>query len=161
MKHSDKQFLLDVAVLAANQSYGIRSKVGAVVSDSCGNLIATGYNGSVTGEDNCLEYIEYPTNNEVFDTKEYPLIDFSGFAYRLVTKPDVIHAEQNLIARAAKRGISICGGTVFSTLSPCKHCTALMIQCGIVEVIFLNKYRLYPETEKAYGHRIKLTHWSN
>lgn len=160
MKHSEKQFLLDVAKLAAARSTGVRLKVGAVVSDSIGNMIASGYNGSIVGGDNCLEFKEYqPSGLSTIMLPEYPLRDLNGANYKLVTKPDVIHAEMNLIAHAARRGISIAGGTVFVTTSPCKHCTAMMIQAGIVEVIFLDEYRLHHETVLEYGHRIKLTHW--
>lgn len=162
MKHKEKEFLLGVAKLSASRSTGIRLKVGAVVSDSLGNMIASGYNGSVRGGNNCLEDRVYPdyTNRDIkIDFREYPYNDGDGNHYNLVSKPDVIHAEQNVIAHAARRGISINGGTMFVTHSPCQHCTALMIQCGIIEVVFLEEYRLHHEVLLKYCGRIKFTKW--
>lgn len=163
MKNEEKTFLLEVARLAAARSKGVRLKVGAVVSDSLGNMVASGYNGSVRGGDNCLEYKVYPDYNSMLaiDITDYPFYDDEGRCYKLVSKSNVIHAEQNVIAHAARRGISICGGTMFVTHSPCSHCTALMIQCGIFEVIFLEEYRLHKDVVEEYGSYIKFTKWNN
>jgi len=168
MKNNEIQFLLDVALRASKESKAIRTKVGGVVTDSNGNIVAYGYNGSIRGSEEELEYKVY-LRDEVdwksasFDKLKYPYSD--GIHpyqehYRLVTNENVtIHAEQNLIAHAARRGISIDGGIVALTLSPCTKCTSLLIQCGIREIIFLDKYRLFQETENLYGKRVKLTQW--
>ena len=136
MKQKEIEFLLNVAKLTAQQSTAVRLKVGGVVTDYVGNIIATGYNGTIRGGDNVCEYE-----------------DENGI---LVTKDSVIHAEQNLIAHAARRGISINKGIVFVTHSPCVRCTALMIQSGIEKVYFLEKYRSFDETFKEFGHMISM-----
>jgi len=162
MKHKEKEFLLGVAKLSASRSTGIRLKVGAVVSDSLGNMIASGYNGSVRGGNNCLEDRVYynPDMMLMYIADKFPFYEYeTNRYYNLVSKPDVIHAEQNVIAHAARRGISINGGTMFVTHSPCQHCTALMIQCGIIEVVFLEEYRLHHEVLLKYCGRIKFTKW--
>ena len=93
-----------------------------------------------------------------YDDPEYHNED--GGSY-LVTKPDTIHAEPNLIAHAARRGISIDGGTVFLTHSPCMPCAALMIQAGIKEVYFLEEHRSYQETQAKYSNLFrKLEKWT-
>lgn len=162
MKTEEKQFMLDVARLTAARSKGVRLKVGSVVTDSNGDLVATGYNGTIRGfHTNTLEERIYQEEFS-FSDSSYPYFDeVNGKCYRLVTNENIsVHSEQNLIAHAARRGISIAGGTVFGTHSPCTKCTQLLIQCGIVEMVFLEKYRLHDAVESLYGQYIKLTHWS-
>ncbi len=165
MKNKEKQLLLDIAQLVANQSSGIRLKVGGVVTDSHGNIIATGYNGTVRGfHTNELENTFYPKDDgERVVDMIYPFYNHElDKPYRLETNQEiVVHAEQNLIAHAARRGISIDGGMVFLTVSPCQHCTAMLIQSGIKEAIYLNEYRLHNEVKMMYNQHIKLTHWKD
>jgi dCMP deaminase len=160
MSSKDEKFMLDVAELAAERSSGVRMKVGAVVTDRDGNLVAFGYNGSVRGGDNCLEVRVYsysdPLKNQI-----YPYQDGDGFSYRLETKESTIHAEQNCISHAARRGISIDKGKMYITHSPCQKCAAMMVQCGITEVVYKEKYRLFDEVEAEVGRYIKLTQWSS
>lgn len=159
MKTEEQRFLLEVAKLAAARSTGVRLKVGAVVADYMGNLIATGYNGSIRGGDNCLEYKVYAPP-DVGTESDYDLCDEKGW-YKLVTKDSTIHAEQNLIAHAARRGISINGSTVFVTHSPCWKCVPLMIQSGVSEVVYIDEHRSLADVTKEYGSRIKLTKWTD
>jgi dCMP deaminase len=162
MKIEEQQFLLDVAVLASKRSKAVRMKVGGSITDYKGNLVAYGYNGSIHGSDEPLEIIEYPESSGISNLTHYPLMDSMNRPYRLRTDENVVvHCEKNLVAHAARRGISIDGGTAYLTLSPCTSCTSLLIQSGIIEVVFLEKYRLFQDTEKLYGNRIKLTHWRN
>ena len=46
-----------------------------------------------------------------------------------------VHAEQNAICQAAKRGISIEGATCYCKMTPCRTCAMLLINCGIVRVV--------------------------
>lgn len=154
MKTEEKVFLLEVAKLAASRSKAIRLKVGAVVSDSVGNLIATGFNGTVRGFDNDA--------GEFRNYKDGPFThtDWDGDEYRVETNHDMmIHAEQNLIAHAARRGLSIMGGTVLGTHSPCMKCCSLLVQCGITEMIYLEKHHSFGDVESTYGRYMKLTEW--
>ena len=155
MKTEEKLFLLEVAKLAANRSKAIRLKVGAVVSDSIGNLIATGFNGTVRGFDNDAgEFRNYETGPFTHSN------GIGGERYRIETDHDLmIHAEQNLIAHAARRGLSIMGGTVLGTHSPCMKCCSLLVQCGITEMIYLEKHRSFDDVESTYGRYMKLTEW--
>jgi dCMP deaminase len=162
MKIEEQQFLLDVAVLAAKRSKAVRMKVGGAITDFKGNLVAYGYNGSIHGSDEPLEIVEYPDFLDISSLAQYPLMDSMNRPYRLRTDENVVvHCEKNLVAHAARRGISIDGGAAYLTLSPCTTCTSLLIQSGIIEVVFLEKYRLFEETQNLYGNRIKLTHWRN
>nr|DAX81620.1 MAG TPA: deoxycytidylate deaminase [Bacteriophage sp.] len=64
-----------------------------------------------------------------------------NFTLTLKTKPYVLHAEQNVIAYAAKKGISVEGATLYITHSPCKECAKMIAQTGIKEVIYSIEYR--------------------
>ena len=133
MKPNEIKFLLDIASLTAQRSKAVRAKVGGVVTDANGNMVAYGYNGSINGSNEPLEHKIYARNevtwkSAAYDKNKYPYHDdtFDGRDnYRLVTNENiVIHAEWNLVAHAARRGISIDGGTVALTLSPCTKCTS-------------------------------------
>lgn len=82
--------------------------------------LSYGYNGTPPGEDNNCE----------------DLID--GI---LVTKPNVIHAEDNAIRKVHKEGEVCHGATMFTTHAPCKGCAEKIASAGIVTVYYRNKYR--------------------
>jgi dCMP deaminase len=110
---------IGTAILHSRLSKAVRSKVGAVLVTRNG-VCLTGYNGTPAGMDNSCEYEE------------------NGL---LVTKKDVIHAEQNTILKAAREGISILGSKLYLTLSPCIPCASMILSAGITEVIYAEKYR--------------------
>lgn len=158
MKNKDIEFLLNIAKLAAEESHAIRLKVGGVVVDFKDNIVAYGYNGTVKGMSNECEDKIY-SSNVVTSVEEYPFKEIKGSYirhYKLVTKESTLHAEQNIITHAARRGISIDGGTMFLTHSPCAKCTALMIQSGIKQVYFIDKFRTYDEVYKEFSNHIGL-----
>ena len=61
--------------------------------------------------------------------------------YRLKTKPEVLHAESNAIAKLAKSTNSGMGATMFVTHAPCMECAKLIYQSGIGHVLYRNSYR--------------------
>lgn len=115
MKKYDQAMLL-TAYIFSQQSYCTRLKVGAVLARD-GRILATGYNGTLTGMPNTCEC-------EDGSTSEFTL-----------------HAEQNIITFCAKNGIPTNGTTLYLTHSPCKQCSKLIAQSGITEVIYTSVYR--------------------
>lgn len=110
------KFYMDVADGAAKLSYANRAKVGAVaVRDR--NILAFGYNGTLPGMSNVCE-------------------DEAG-----LTKPEVIHAEENLLMKMARSSVSSEGAIVYITMSPCINCARLMANAGIREVLYRDSYR--------------------
>lgn len=106
---------MGVAMLISQHSRATRNKVGAVlVKDK--RIISIGYNGTPAG---------FPNECEV-----------DG-----ITKPEVLHAESNAISKCARSTENSEGSTLYVTLSPCLECSKLIIQCGISEVVYLEKYR--------------------
>lgn len=103
---------------AAALSRARRRKVGAVlVIPDEGRY--EGVNGTPAGFDNDCEYSEDGT---------------------WITKPEVLHAESNAIAKAACSHASTKGSTLYCTLAPCFECAKLIIQCKIVRVVYSEHY---------------------
>ncbi|MBQ2289940.1 MAG: dCMP deaminase family protein [Bacteroidaceae bacterium] len=122
MENKDKQLELDkrymrMAAIWAENSYCERRKVGAlIVKDKM--IISDGYNGTPAGFENICE------NDEGF------------------TKPYVLHAEANAITKIARSSNNSNGATLYVTTSPCIECAKLIIQAGIVRVVYGEEYHI-------------------
>jgi len=111
----DKAYL-KMALEWSQLSYCDRRKVGAlIVKDKM--IISDGYNGTPSGFENFCE-------------------DENGY-----TKWYVLHAEANAISKVASSTQSCQGATLYITLSPCKECSKLIHQSGIVRVVYKKAYR--------------------
>jgi dCMP deaminase len=62
-----------------------------------------------------------------------------------------VHAEQNAICQAAKRGISIDGATLYCRMTPCRTCAMLIINCGIVRVVCQRRYHDGGDSEAMFA----------
>jgi dCMP deaminase len=111
----DKAYL-KIAKEWGQLSYCQRKKVGAIiVKDKM--IISDGYNGTPSGFENCCE-------DDEGKTKWY-----------------VLHAEANAILKVAKSTQSCDNATLYITMSPCKDCSKLIHQSGIVRVVYQNSYK--------------------
>ncbi len=61
-----------------------------------------------------------------------------------------VHAEQNAITQAARRGIALDGATLYCRMTPCRTCAMLIINCGIQRVVCERKYHAGAETEDMF-----------
>jgi len=61
-----------------------------------------------------------------------------------------VHAEQNAITQAAKRGVSLDGATLYVRMTPCRTCTMLIINTGIERVVCQKKYHAGEESEAMF-----------
>jgi dCMP deaminase len=166
MNIKELPYLMDIAELTAKRSHALRLKVGAVAADENGRYIASGYNGTHAGADNTCERRIYLSDEKpediIYHPEEYPYYDVDmRDHYRLETLDSVIHAEQNVITYAAKRGLSLDGAAVIGTHSPCLKCATLMIQAGVKEMFFANKHRSYDNVCDEVGQYIRLTQYTN
>jgi len=59
-----------------------------------------------------------------------------------------VHAEQNAITQAARRGIALHGATLYVRMTPCRTCTMLIINTGIERVVCQKKYHAAGESEE-------------
>lgn len=131
--------MLATAKLFSELSYCEKKKVGALIAKD-GRILATGYNGTVSGFDNQCE-------------------TYSMIENKLVTSPYVIHAEQNVLMFCAKNGIPTDGTTMYITLSPCSTCAKLIVQAGVKRVVFLEYYKDLGGLEFLKLAGVELLYW--
>ena len=124
MKDKFKQAYMDVARRFAELSHARRLHVGAIVVKD-DRIISIGYNGMPAGWDNNCEDV----------------VQHSDDTTSLKTKPEVLHAESNAIAKLAKSNDSGDGSDIFVTHAPCIECAKLIYQSGIRRVYFGENYR--------------------
>jgi len=124
VKQKFRDAYMKVAETFAELSSAVRLHVGAIVVKD-DRIISIGYNGMPSGWDNNCEYEEGD--------------ELGG--YYLKTKPEVLHAETNAIAKLAKSNESGMGATMFITHAPCLDCAKLIYQSGINHVLYRNSYR--------------------
>ena len=125
MKQKFIDAYMDVAERFAQLSSAKRLNVGAIVVKD-DRIISIGYNGMPSGWDNECEVCTH--------------VDDVGNP-TLVTKPEVLHAESNAIAKLARSPESGEGATIFITHAPCIDCAKLIYQSGIATVYYKNDYR--------------------
>lgn len=102
--------------------------VGAVIVKG-DRILATGYNGTAAGMPNCRD----GGCLRCFDREEFE----SGTAYDLCS---CVHAEGNALAAAARFGVAIEGGTLYTTDQPCFGCAKELIQAGIEKVYYIDPW---------------------
>jgi dCMP deaminase len=127
MKTKLKLAYMETAETFAELSHARRLHVGAIIVKD-DRIISIGYNGMPAGWDNNCEYEVY---EEVGDDVETVL----------KTRPEVLHAETNAIAKLAKSTESGLNASLFVTHSPCLDCAKLIYQSGIGSVYYRNAYR--------------------
>lgn len=111
---------MKVAEVYAELSSAVKLHVGAIIVKN-DRIISIGYNGMPSGWDNNCE--------DVLDDNS------------LLSKPEVLHAETNAIAKLARSSESGEGASIFITHAPCLQCAKLIYQSGINSVYYRNTYR--------------------
>ncbi len=125
MKQKFRDAYMKTAEVFAELSSARRLHVGAIIIKA-DRIISIGYNGMPSGWDNnCEDELKWPNGDIKF----------------LTTKPEVLHAETNAIAKLAKSTESGNGATLFVTHAPCLDCAKLVYQSGINSVYYRNSYR--------------------
>jgi dCMP deaminase len=120
------EYFMATAVLIATRSNCERLHVGCVIvagGERKNRLVAAGYNGFLPGT---------PHVSRVRDGHEQA----------------TVHAEQNAVADAARRGSSVAGCIAYLTHYPCVSCAKMMAASGIVEIRFRSDYRNDPLVER-------------
>jgi dCMP deaminase len=122
------EYFLAIARVVASRSNCVKRKVAAVITRDR-RIISTGYNGTPRGTRNCNEG-GCPRCNA-----------FAEGGTRL-DECLCSHGEENAITQAAFHGVSVRGGTLYTTFSPCLTCTKMIINAGIEEVAYNASYPL-------------------
>jgi dCMP deaminase len=113
------EYFMNIAKQAATRSTCSRKNVGAVIVRDK-TILSTGYNGSIRGMPHCDEVGHDMENDHCVAT---------------------IHAEANAIIQAAKNGVRIEDGELYTTASPCWSCFKLIANSGIRRIYFGEFYR--------------------
>lgn len=151
MKEKMKRAYMKTAQIFSELSHARRLHVGAIIVKD-DRIISIGYNGMPSGWDNDCEDKEWMDRgaggwlnpDEIYE--QWPHVEYNEdaeeeYRYRLVTKPEVLHAETNAIAKLAKSTESGNGASLFVTHSPCLGCAKLIYQSGINSVFYRESYR--------------------
>ncbi|MFV0561225.1 MAG: ComE operon protein 2 [Enterococcus sp.] len=113
------QYFMAQAVLLSLRSTCTRLEVGATLVKEK-RIIAGGYNGSVSGDDHCIDQGCYVVDGHCLRT---------------------IHAEMNALLQCAKLGVPTEGAEIYVTHFPCLACTKALLQAGIKKIHYLHDYR--------------------
>ena len=119
-------YFMDITCLVAKRATCLRRAVGAIIVKER-RVLATGYNGAPSHVRHCAE---------VGCLREQMNVP-SGERHELCRG---IHAEQNAIIQAAYHGVSIKGADLFCTNLPCSICAKMIINAGIVRIVYQSGY---------------------
>jgi dCMP deaminase len=131
------EYFMEVADAISKRATCDRGRSGCVIAKE-NQLLVTGYVGSPAGLPHC---------------------DDVGHQFKKTIHEDgtttqhcvrTVHAEQNALCQAAKKGISIEGATLYCRMTPCRTCAMLIINCGIKRVVCEKKYHVAVESEEMF-----------
>jgi dCMP deaminase len=116
------EYFMSIARVVASRSNCIKRKVGAVIALDR-RIISTGYNGTPRGIRNCNE-------------GGCPRCAGAAESGTRLDECLCSHAEENSITQSAYHGVSVRGGTIYTTFCPCLICTKMIINAGLGEVVY-------------------------
>ncbi len=128
---------MEVADAISKRATCDRGRSGCVIAKDR-QILVTGYVGSPQGLPHCDD-----VGHELKKT-----VHEDGTVTQHCVR--TVHAEQNAICQAAKRGISIDGATIYCRMTPCRTCAMLLINCGIKRVVCERKYHAGADSERMF-----------
>ena len=131
------EYFMEVANTIAKRATCDRGRSGCVIAKD-NQILATGYVGAPSGLPHCDE-VGHQLKKTVHE-------DGSETTHCVRS----VHAEQNAICQAARRGIAIGGATLYCKMTPCRSCAMMIINCGVVRVICERKYHTGAESEAMF-----------
>jgi len=139
-------YFMEVCHSIAKRATCDRGRSGCVIARD-NQILVTGYVGSPTGLPHCDEV------GHQFKKMQHEDGTVTQHCVRTV------HAEQNAICQAARRGISINGATLYCKMTPCRTCAMLIINCGITRVVAERRYHDSADTLAMFKQAgIRLEH---
>ena len=131
------EYFMEVMEAISKRATCNRGKSGCVIVKDF-QILATGYVGSPIGLPHCDDVGHQLTKT----------IHEDGSLTQHCVR--TVHAEQNAICQAAKKGVSLTGATLYCRMTPCRVCAMLIINCGIKRVICQKKYHAGLESEDMF-----------
>ena len=126
MRPSWDEYFMKITNVVSERSTCLRRQVGAIIVLDR-RIISTGYNGAPAGLEHCREV----------GCLRKDLNIPSGQRHELCRG---LHAEQNAIIQAAVHGVSVKGGTIYITHSPCVVCAKMLVNAGLEKIICQEGY---------------------
>lgn len=118
------EYFSTIAVLTSKRSNCLKRQVGCIIVKE-NRILSLGYNGTPRGTANCYEG----------GCRRCAQIADAGSHLDLCM---CLHAEENAMLYVGQKELQ--GATLYVTLLPCMGCVKKILQCGIVRVVFLDKY---------------------
>jgi dCMP deaminase len=131
------EYFIEIMETVAKRATCDRGRSGCVIVRD-NQMLVTGYVGSPPGLPHCDEI---------------------GHHFKKIVHEDgqttqhcmrTVHAEQNAICQAAKRGIALQEATLYCRMTPCRTCAMLIISCGIKRVVCQKRYHAGAESEEMF-----------
>lgn len=131
------EYFSHLANLVGERGTCDRGHCGALVTKDR-RIVSTGYAGSPSGTVHCDEV---------------------GHEMHTVTHEDgsvtkhcirTTHAEQNAICQAARFGIALDGGTLYTKMAPCYACAKMIINAGIKRVVCSQDYQASARSKEIF-----------
>lgn len=122
MRLSRDQWAMQIAIDTSRRGTCIRRKVGCVLLNARGHILATGYNGPASGEPHCIEF---------------PCAGAGGASGTALSVCEAIHAEPNSLLQC--RDVHEID-TAYSTTSPCIDCVKLFLNTSCRRIVYLTPY---------------------
>jgi dCMP deaminase len=133
------EYFAKIAMLVAERSTCLRHNVGAIIVKDK-RILSTGYNGAPSNTKDCLEL------GCLRDELKIP----SGTRHEICRG---VHAEQNAIIQAGLHGVSLNGGTLYCTHSPCSICAKMVVNAGIKRFV-----SFFPYSDQTFPHLFREAH---
>lgn len=143
------EYFMEVAEAISKRATCDRGRSGCVIAKDK-QILVTGYVGSPVGFPHCddVGHLIKQTIHEDGHTTQHCV--------------RTVHAEQNAISQAARRGVSIEGATLYCRMTPCRTCAMLLINCGIRRIYCERQYHAGAESEEMFKKaKIKLEYKYN
>jgi len=131
------EYFMEVCEAISKRATCERGRSGCVIAKDK-QLLVTGYVGAPAGLPHC---------DDVGHQFKKTLHENGKETTHCVR---TVHAEQNAICQAAKRGISIDGATLYCRMTPCRTCAMLIINCGIKRVVCQRRYHDSEDTHVMF-----------
>lgn len=148
---------MKTAEVFAELSSARRLHVGAIVVKD-DRIISIGFNGMPSGWDNNCEDKIYCDDGDWSEQQLPKDSNIPWKKYKLITKPEVLHAETNALAKLAQSTESGANSTMFITHAPCLDCAKLIYQSGISSIFYRNSYRDLSGIEFLKKSNVNVTH---
>lgn len=131
------EYFIDIVKAVSTRASCDRGRAACVfVKDK--QILVTGYVGSPVG---------FPHCDEVGHDLRKSLEEDGTISLHCVR---TVHAEQNALCQAAKKGVSLDGATVYVNMTPCRTCAMLLVNSGIKRVYSERKYVAGKESEQMF-----------